>query len=83
MLQQEFMFFLTGGVGLENKMSNPASAWLSDKNWDEICRLNDIACSPVFRGLRYDIKRLCCKPHCNFNYNVIYAAFSRHRCNAL
>lgn len=49
------MFFLTGGVGLENKLPNPASSWLSDKNWDEICRLNDLRCSPVFQGLRFGL----------------------------
>jgi dynein heavy chain len=43
----EYMFFLTGGVGLENKLKNPASAWLVDKSWDEICRLSDL---PNFKG---------------------------------
>ena len=45
----EFMFFLTGGVGLENKIPNPAPAWLSDKSWDEICRMCDLK---AFRGFR-------------------------------
>ena len=40
--QTEFMFLLTGGVGLENKLANPAPAWLSDKSWDEICRMCDL-----------------------------------------
>ena len=35
------MFFLTGGVGLENKRKNPDNTWLSDKAWDEICRMKD------------------------------------------
>lgn len=39
--QHEFMFFLTGGVGLENKIPNPDNSWLSDKSWDEICRMCD------------------------------------------
>lgn len=38
----EFLFFLTGGVGLENKLENPAPSWLSDKSWDEICRMSDM-----------------------------------------
>lgn len=38
----EFMFFLTGGVGLENKLKNPAPQWLSDRSWDEICRMSDM-----------------------------------------
>ena len=44
---EEFMFFLTGGVGLENKRKNPDNTWLSDKAWDEICRMKDL---PPFRG---------------------------------
>lgn len=45
----EFLFFLTGGVGLENKLQNPDNSWLSDKSWDEICRLSDMA---KFKGLK-------------------------------
>ncbi|KER25823.1 hypothetical protein T265_06797 [Opisthorchis viverrini] len=45
----EFLFFLTGGVGLENKLANPASNWLSDKSWDEICRLSSLK---SFKGFR-------------------------------
>ena len=43
------MFFLTGGVGLENKIPNPDSSWMSDKSWDETCRLTDL---PKFKGFR-------------------------------
>ena len=39
---EEFMFFLTGGVGLENKLANPAPSWLADKSWDELCRACDM-----------------------------------------
>ena len=45
----EFLFFLTGGVGLENKLANPDPSWLGDKNWDEICRLSDLK---PFKGFR-------------------------------
>ncbi|KAK6177269.1 hypothetical protein SNE40_015399 [Patella caerulea] len=45
----EFMFFLTGGVGLANKLANPASLWLTDKSWDEICRMSDLKCFKKFR----------------------------------
>ncbi|XP_063282951.1 dynein axonemal heavy chain 12 [Pelobates fuscus] len=46
---QEFMFLLTGGVGLQNNVPNPAPSWLPDKSWDELCRANDLA---SFKGLR-------------------------------
>uniref|UniRef100_A0A8C3E132 Dynein axonemal heavy chain 12 n=1 Tax=Corvus moneduloides TaxID=1196302 RepID=A0A8C3E132_CORMO len=35
---QEFLFLLTGGVGLKNIHKNPDPSWLSDKSWDELCR---------------------------------------------
>jgi len=64
--RQEFMFFLTGGVGLDNKVCwgpaqvhclnstakqipNPDSSWLSDKSWDEICRMCDLPAFKTFR----------------------------------
>lgn len=51
--QEEYMFFLTGGVGLENKLSNPAPTWLTDKSWDELCRLSDLK---SYKKLRYEYK---------------------------
>uniref|UniRef100_A0A2C9JD05 AAA+ ATPase domain-containing protein n=1 Tax=Biomphalaria glabrata TaxID=6526 RepID=A0A2C9JD05_BIOGL len=38
----DFLFFLTGGVALENKIPNPAPKWLMDNGWDEICRLSKL-----------------------------------------
>ena len=51
--QNEFMFFLTGGVGLENKIPNPDPSWLSDKSWDEICRMCEFDAFKEFRWLLY------------------------------
>ena len=50
----EYMFFLTGGVGLENKLKNPGTGWLLDKSWDEICRCNDL---PAFKGFREHVEK--------------------------
>ncbi len=47
----EYLFFLTGGIGLENKHKNPGQGWLSDKSWDELCRLSDLT---KFAGLRFE-----------------------------
>ncbi|XP_069721684.1 dynein axonemal heavy chain 12 [Phaenicophaeus curvirostris] len=49
---QEFMFFLTGGVGLKNKYKNPDPSWLPDKSWDELCHASEI---PALKGLRSHI----------------------------
>ena len=51
--RDEFMFFLTGGVGLQNKLANPASGWLSDKSWDELCRMSNLA---AFKGFKEDFQ---------------------------
>uniref|UniRef100_A0A5K3F774 Dynein_heavy domain-containing protein n=1 Tax=Mesocestoides corti TaxID=53468 RepID=A0A5K3F774_MESCO len=45
----EFLFFLTGGVGLENNIPNPAPQWLLSTSWDELCRLSQMA---PFDGLK-------------------------------
>lgn len=50
----DFRFFLTGGVGLDNPNKSPAT-WLPGKSWDEFCRLNDIE---VFNGISGGFKSL-------------------------
>ncbi|XP_017769738.1 PREDICTED: dynein heavy chain 7, axonemal-like [Nicrophorus vespilloides] len=44
----EWMFLLTGGVGLDNPNENP-STWLISSGWDELCRLDEF---PAFKGIR-------------------------------
>uniref|UniRef100_A0A3P8ZCE8 AAA+ ATPase domain-containing protein n=1 Tax=Esox lucius TaxID=8010 RepID=A0A3P8ZCE8_ESOLU len=46
----DFMFLLTGGVGLQNNVHNPDPTWLQDKSWDEICRASHL---PSLQGLRF------------------------------
>jgi len=47
----ELLFFLTGGVGIQSTMPNPTDkSWLSDKSWDEICRMSAL---PSFKGFAY------------------------------
>ncbi|XP_024941329.1 dynein heavy chain 7, axonemal [Cephus cinctus] len=44
----QWMFLLTGGVGLDNPYPNPAP-WLPIKLWNELCRLDDVS---GYKGIR-------------------------------
>ncbi|EFN66875.1 Dynein heavy chain 7, axonemal [Camponotus floridanus] len=44
----QWLFLLTGGIGLENPYVNPAE-WLPVKQWDQLCRLDNIK---GFEGIR-------------------------------
>jgi dynein heavy chain, axonemal len=47
----EWMFLITGGVGLDNLIPNPA-AWLPARSWNELCRLSELS---SFRGISEDV----------------------------
>ncbi|XP_060531522.1 dynein axonemal heavy chain 12 [Cylas formicarius] len=40
--EKEFLFFLVGGVIVENPIANPCRSWLPSSSWDEICRMDQL-----------------------------------------
>lgn len=57
--QAEWLFFLTGGTGLDNPHENPCPDWLESKTWDALCRLSELPAFDVSQGLtvRVELKR--------------------------
>uniref|UniRef100_A0A671X3C3 Dynein axonemal heavy chain 12 n=1 Tax=Sparus aurata TaxID=8175 RepID=A0A671X3C3_SPAAU len=66
----DFMFLLTGGVGLQNTVANPDPTWLQDKSWDEICRASEL---PGLQGIKEAFIK------CPGDFKPIYD--SREPCN--
>lgn len=65
----EWRFLLTGGVGSENEHHNPCPDWLSNKSWNELCKLSELS---AFRGLRetFDVHKT--------TYREIYDSATPH-----
>ncbi|VVC27190.1 Hypothetical protein CINCED_3A023641 [Cinara cedri] len=66
--KDEWIFFITGGISLDNPLKNPIG-WLTDKSWNELCKLDDF---PKFKGIRMDFES-------NTNaWKVIYDSLEPH-----
>ncbi|XP_055507859.1 dynein axonemal heavy chain 3 [Leucoraja erinacea] len=63
-------FLLTGGVALENPFHNPASEWLSEKNWAEIVRASNL---PELEGLMHHVVQNITK------WKIIYDSAKPHK----
>jgi dynein heavy chain len=51
---EELRFLITGGAALDEKYPNvPDTTWLTEKSWNEICRLSKL---PTFQGFSSDFK---------------------------
>jgi len=47
--EEEWLFLITGGVGMDNPHPNPCPEWLSTPSWDAFCRLDDL---PAYASIR-------------------------------
>ncbi len=68
--EANLMFFLTGGVMLDNPHAKPAE-WLSPKAWNEICTMDGM---PSFAGIREAVVGDLAA------WKVIYDSTEPHRC---
>eukprot|EP01135_Chromosphaera_perkinsii_P007265 Nk52_evm73s745 gene=Nk52_evmTU73s745 len=53
-IDEEYIFLLSGGIALENNVPNPAPEWLSDKSWSEIVRVSKL---DAFNGFYEDFAK--------------------------
>ncbi len=57
---EDWMFFLTGGVGLDNPHPNPTS-WLDSPSWDILCRLDELPSFQVTDSIKLVGTSMPCK----------------------
>ncbi|ESN95105.1 hypothetical protein HELRODRAFT_102708 [Helobdella robusta] len=43
MTNNELLFFLTGGTGLNGPTDNPDSTWISERMWNQLCNLKQLS----------------------------------------
>ncbi|CAF1508861.1 unnamed protein product, partial [Adineta ricciae] len=67
--EEEWRFLLTGGVALSNTFSNP-TAWLPQKSWDELVRLDELT---AFKDIRKNF--LAQKD----GWKIVYDSLEPHR----